>query len=105
MPLPSSQEDFRVLLTACFLVLGAADIPPDPRLKGYVAPDGVKVEVVAEAPVVVNPVGLAFADDGTPFVLERGRGKDVVKALTSGKDGTFDAGKVVVEDDRVAAIL
>src|SRR5437762_120405 len=42
----------------------------DPRLKGYLTPEGVKVEVVAEEPAVVNPVGMTFADDGTPFVLE-----------------------------------
>ena len=36
----------------------------DPRLKGYKTPEGVKVEIVAENPVVVNPTGLTFADDG-----------------------------------------
>ena len=43
----------------------------DPRLKGYKTPEGVKVEVVAEDPVVVHPAAMAFAEDGTPFVLER----------------------------------
>src|SRR5262249_13230961 len=42
----------------------------DRRLAGYRTPEGIKVEIVAEAPVVVNPIGLTFADDGTPFVLE-----------------------------------
>src|SRR4051812_27580286 len=42
----------------------------EPRLKGYTAPEGVKVEIVAEAPTVVNPVGMTFADDGTPHVIE-----------------------------------
>ena len=42
----------------------------DPRLKGYFTPEGIKVEIVAEAPTVVNPVGMTFADDGTPLVLE-----------------------------------
>ncbi len=42
----------------------------DPRLKGLYAPEGFKVEVVADAPVVVNPVGMTFAPDGTLFVLE-----------------------------------
>jgi quinoprotein glucose dehydrogenase len=42
----------------------------DPRLKGYITPEGIKVEIVAEAPTVINPVGMTFADDGTPFVLE-----------------------------------
>lgn len=42
----------------------------DPRLAGIQTPAGVRVEIVAEEPAVVNPVGLAFADDGTPYVLE-----------------------------------
>ncbi|HZY88538.1 MAG TPA: hypothetical protein VFE78_27190, partial [Gemmataceae bacterium] len=42
----------------------------DPRLKGYFTPEGLKVEIVAEGPTVVNPVGMTFADDGTPYVLE-----------------------------------
>jgi len=42
----------------------------DPRLKGYKTPEGFKLEIVAEAPVVVNPAALAFATDGTPYVLE-----------------------------------
>src|SRR5262245_45747191 len=41
----------------------------DRRLAGYRTPDGLKLEIVAEAPVVVNPVGMTFAE-GTPFVLE-----------------------------------
>src|SRR5207248_1801847 len=43
----------------------------EPRLKGYKTPEGFKVEIVAEAPVVVHPIALTFAADGTPFVLER----------------------------------
>src|SRR5690348_13783297 len=42
----------------------------DPKLKGLLAPEGFRVEVVAEEPVVVNPVGMTFAPDGTLFVLE-----------------------------------
>ena len=42
----------------------------DPRLKGYLTPEGLKVEIVAEYPTVVNPVGMTFAEDGAPFVLE-----------------------------------
>jgi putative membrane-bound dehydrogenase-like protein len=42
----------------------------DPRLKGYLTPEGLKVEIVADYPTVVNPVGMTFAEDGTPFVLE-----------------------------------
>jgi len=86
----------------------------DSRLKGYFAPEGVKVEIVAEAPAVVNPVALAFADDGTPYVLEWSagsslpgkKGKDVVKVLedTKGK-GVFDQAKVVLEEDMPSSLL
>ena len=33
-------------------------------------PRGSRSRSSAEAPVVVNPVGMTFADDGTPYVLE-----------------------------------
>ncbi len=42
----------------------------DPRLKGYLVPEGFKVEIVAEAPTVVNPVGMTFGPDGALYVLE-----------------------------------
>jgi putative membrane-bound dehydrogenase-like protein len=42
----------------------------DPRLKGYFTPEGIKVEIVADYPTVVNPVGMTFGEDGTPYVLE-----------------------------------
>jgi quinoprotein glucose dehydrogenase len=42
----------------------------DPKLKGYYTPEGFRLEIVASDPVVVNPVGLTFAPDGTLFVLE-----------------------------------
>ena len=42
----------------------------DPKLKGLFAPEGFKTELVAEAPTIINPVGMTFAPDGTLFVLE-----------------------------------
>src|SRR5207249_11195555 len=45
----------------------------DPRLKGYKTPEGVKVEIVAEDPVVVNPLCMAFANDSALYVLEARR--------------------------------
>jgi quinoprotein glucose dehydrogenase len=105
----------------------------NPLLKGYMLPDGIRVEIVAEAPVVVNPVGMTFARDGTPYVLEWRSGdggketmepflykdgttrnlltmkkniKDVVKVLRDTKTrGTYDAGTVVLEDDLPSSIL
>lgn len=42
----------------------------DPRLAGLITPAGVKVEIVATEPTVVNPVGMTFDAAGTPHVLE-----------------------------------
>ncbi len=107
----------------------------DKRLAGYRTPAGFKVEIVAESPTIVNPVALAFDDDGTPFVLEwaaaapedlreepltikykdgstrrvgvlRKKKKDVVKVLSSSKgDGTFDKSRVVFQDEAISGIL
>jgi putative membrane-bound dehydrogenase-like protein len=107
----------------------------DPRLKGYFTPEGLKVEIVANAPVVVNPVGMTFADDGTPYVLEwrpspgddwhevpekftykdgttrrvatmKKRVKDVVKTLRDTRGaGRYDDAKVILEDELPSSIL
>ena len=107
----------------------------DPRLKGYLLPAGLKLEIVAEEPAVVNPVGMTFADDGTPYVLEwrpspgdewretpetftfkdgsrhtvatmKKRTKDVVKVLISSKgDGIYDQSKVILEEELPSSIL
>jgi putative membrane-bound dehydrogenase-like protein len=107
----------------------------DPRLKGYLTPRGIKVEIVAEAPTVINPVGMTFADDGTPFVLEwrpspgddwretpvtftykdgstrkvatmKKRVKDVVKVLSALKEnGRYDRARVVLEEELPSSIL
>lgn len=42
----------------------------DPWLAGLYAPEGVRVEIVAEEPTVVNPVGIRFDDAGNLYVLE-----------------------------------
>lgn len=106
-----------------------------PRFKGYLTPQGVRLEVVAEAPVVINPIGLAFGDDGTPHVLEwrpspgdegrtvvqtvtykdsstrkipvsTKRVKDVVKALRSSKnDGVYDKAEVLLEEELASGLL
>lgn len=86
----------------------------DPRLKGYFTPEGVKLEIVAEAPQVVNPVALAFGDDGVPYVLEwrSGRGdnmkntKDVVKVLKDVKGkGVYDTANVLLEEEAPSSLL
>jgi len=104
----------------------------DPRLKGYFTPEGVKVEIVAAAPVVANPQALAFTDEGSALVLERLPGtlqdatetisykdgskrtvttpkknaRDVVKLLRDTKNaGVYDESKVILEDDLPGALL
>src|SRR6516225_3503414 len=62
----------------------------DPRLKGYFTPEGIKLEIVAQEPAITNPVGMAFGDDGTPFVLEwrpGDDGRETPETITY-KDGT-----------------
>ncbi len=79
----------------------------DPRLKGYKTPEGIKVEIVAENPVVVNPIGMAFADDGTPYVLQGGPAPSrAVKTLGDSKGkGVYDQSKVALEDEGATGIL
>ncbi|QDU79314.1 hypothetical protein Pla110_10220 [Polystyrenella longa] len=42
----------------------------DPKLSGIKTPAGIKVELFATDPAVIDPVGMSFAPDGTPYVLE-----------------------------------
>jgi quinoprotein glucose dehydrogenase len=107
----------------------------DPRLKGYFTPAGVKVEIVAEEPTVVNPVGMTFGPDGILYVLEwvpavgsewpenavtftykdgtkrkvaimKKPIKDLVKILSfNNAKGTYDKSKVVLEDELPSSIL
>ncbi|HZZ81955.1 MAG TPA: PVC-type heme-binding CxxCH protein [Gemmataceae bacterium] len=107
----------------------------DPRLKGYFAPEGIKVEIVADAPDVINPVGMTFGPDGTLYVLEWVETKDFgspkqyieftykdgskrkvliarkpirdrVKTLGyNNKKGVYDSHKVVLEPELPSSIL
>jgi putative membrane-bound dehydrogenase-like protein len=107
----------------------------DARLKGYFVPEGIKVEIVAEEPTVINPVGMTFDNDGNLYVLEwvEAKGldnpkkyveltykdgskrkvliahkpiKDRVKLLGyNAKKGVYDSAKVVLEDDLPSSIL
>jgi quinoprotein glucose dehydrogenase len=106
----------------------------DPRLRGYFTPEGLKVEIVADFPTVMNPVGMTFADDGTLYVLEWVPGganwneypetfiyqdgtkrqvmtmkkpvKDRVKVLRDTKGtGVYDEASVILEDELPSSIL
>lgn len=63
----------------------------NPDLAGIETPRGIVVEVVAQEPAVINPVGMAFSADGTPHVLEwvhqPDRGRHVSYEITL-QDGT-----------------
>lgn len=75
----------------------------DKRLAGYRAPAGLKVEIVAEWG---DPVALAFADDGTPVVLDHNKGKPRVVALSaSKKGGPFDTARTLVEAAGAGGLL
>lgn len=107
----------------------------DPRLKGYVAPEGVKIDIVADAPEIINPVGMTFDVDGNLYILEwveakgldspkaeieftykdgtkrkvliaRKPTKDHVKMLGyNAQKGVYDSAKVVLEEDLPSSIL
>jgi quinoprotein glucose dehydrogenase len=107
----------------------------DPRLKGYFAPEGIQIDIVADFPDVINPVGMTFDADGNLYVLEwveakdlgspkaeieftykdgskrkvliaRKPTKDRVKMLGyNAKKGVFDSAKVVLEDELPSSIL
>lgn len=42
----------------------------NPLLTGMRAPVGVDIDIVASNPLVIDPVGMTFADDGSLYVLE-----------------------------------
>ncbi len=86
----------------------------DVRLKGFLAPEGVKIEIVADAPTVASDSVLTFGDDGTAYVLEKrtdasgekAKSKDVVKVLkdVQGK-GVYDSASVLFEVEPSAYLL
>ena len=96
------------------------------ELAGLMTPEGIKVELFATNPAVVDPVGMAFAPDGTPYVLEwrqspekinsfyeftyqdgsKGRVDRIYKEvddqlkrlLDTDADGVFETSEVVMDD-------
>lgn len=107
----------------------------DPRLKGYFTPEGLKVDIVAEFPVVTNPVGMTFGPDGSLYVLEwrpdpsggvkehketitykDGSTRQVITAKKSVRDvvkllrdtsgkGIYDEARVILEEELPSSIL
>ena len=107
----------------------------DPRLKGYYTPEGFRVEIVAENPTIVNPVGMQFGTDGTLYVLEwrpspgdewretpvtftykdgtkrnvatmKKKTKDVLKVLKwNAEKKLYDKSEVILEDELPSSIM
>jgi putative membrane-bound dehydrogenase-like protein len=106
----------------------------DPRLKGYVTPEGIRVEIVAEEPTIINPVGMTFGTDGTLYVLEwkpdvngwpetpevitykdgtkraiatmKKKVKDVLKIVhRNPQTGKYDKSEAILEDELPSSIL
>jgi glucose/arabinose dehydrogenase len=83
----------------------------DPRLKGYLTPEGIKVEIVAEGPTVQHVIDMTFDTDGNLLVLEAAQSKGEkplgkylkgqVKSLTLGPKGVYDQAKLVIESTDV----
>ncbi len=64
-----TREEMALLPTPDWVQMRDVD-EGDPRLAGLRVPAGVSVEIVAENPLVIDPVGMTFADDGSLYVLE-----------------------------------
>ena len=69
----------------------------DARLKGYTTPEGIKLEIVAEQPDVVNPVGMTFGRRWHAFTSSNGcpatsNWNEVTETFTY-KDGTKRTGR------------
>ncbi len=71
---PTPVEDYRLqefpALPAPSWVKVADHGATNPKLAGIRVPDVFKVEVVAEEPVVLNPVSLSFDGDGRAYVIQ-----------------------------------
>ncbi|MEM7475821.1 MAG: neutral/alkaline non-lysosomal ceramidase N-terminal domain-containing protein [Planctomycetota bacterium] len=76
---------------------------PEESLKCMHAPEGFQIELVANEPLIVDPVNMAFAGDGSVWVVEMGDyplGKNggCVKRLTdTDHNGQLDASEVFLD--------
>ncbi len=78
----------------------------NPRLRGCLAPEGVKAEVLAETGVVGDASALAFADDGTLFLLQRKQPRDVLVVLHFDKEKyTYDKARTVLEREQLSSFF
>ncbi len=91
------------------LAAAAAATPPsdlvdqgefDPRLKGLLAPPGVRVELAAVEPVLNSPVVFCIADDGAVWVIEwRPEADFSIKVLRdTDSDGVLDSSALFTRD-------
>lgn len=95
----------RVLVSACFLAAAFAAEPkpaplagplsPREELATFHIPEGFRIELVACEPAVVDPVAIAFDEDGRLFVAEM-RGYPNAGVAT----GSIHSGKIKLLEDR-----
>lgn len=78
-------------------------LPPDAALRSLRVPDGYRIELVASEPVVMDPINIAFGEDGRLWVVEMGdypegqnQGRVKVLSDTDG-DGVFDEAEVFLD--------
>ena len=76
---------------------------PQESLECFHLPDGLEIELVVSEPLVTDPVNLAFAPDGSVWVVEMGdyplskNGGRVRRLSDSDRNGTFNEAVVFLE--------
>ncbi|MHC4837417.1 MAG: PVC-type heme-binding CxxCH protein, partial [Planctomycetota bacterium] len=109
-----------MFLTLLLLLSPAASLPPQDIDERFVVPDGMKVELWAESPLMFNPTAMAFDEQGRLWVTEavnyrqwNGRnpgkhfdeGDRVVVLEDTDGDGRADKSTVFAQDSGLTAPL
>jgi len=83
------------------------NLSPQEALKTFTLEEGFEIELVVSEPSVMDPVALAFDEDGRMYVVEMGDypreapGGSVKLLEDTGGDGTFDRVTVFAENFRI----
>ena len=70
----------------------------DPRLAGVSTPRGIRVEIAAQEPTVVDPERLAFAADGALYVLRSKPTRNAESCTIATATASTDEATVVMSD-------
>lgn len=72
----------------------------DASLEGYETPAGIRLEIAASEPAVINPVGMRFDEAGVPHVIEwrEAKGKKLVDRQVRFRDGSTITARRMVKD-------